>query len=215
MANENQSVDGGKPTGANSSDVMDRTPGDTIDLSGVRPSKGGRPKGSKDTKPRANSAQKIPTLERTERLPAGEVSPEDAEYLADTCVLLLESGDEIFARSLAQKLAKVAPERGEDFLRLHATVGLNEKDKRMLRHSIKAIVRKYALLGRFGPEILLVVFLGQYAYRQMKLYTFVQRTVEEKTKKGLPPANGSHHAPNPRRQPEEFPGPASVPIPPG
>src|SRR4051812_14423229 len=161
-----------QPEGTIGGNSMD---GGTVDLSAVKRGRG-RPPGSKSkTAPNSNAPKSAP---------AGvPVSDADAAFLSESCVLLLETGDEVIAKSLANRLAAACPERGDDFMRLHSQVGLNEKDKGMLRVSVAALVRKYAVLGRFGPEILLFVFVVQYGLRQVKLAKFVEQTIAEKKAK--------------------------------
>lgn len=72
-------------------------------------------------------------------------------------------------------------------MRLHSQVGMNDKDRAMLRTSIAALVRKYAVLGRFGPEILLFVFVIQYSLRQVKLAKFVQGAIDDKQRENKTP----------------------------
>lgn len=167
--------------------------GGTVDLSGVVKRGRGRPPGSKNG---SGNAKATP--------PASEpLSETDAVYLADTVVLLLESADEIIAKTLTNRLTKVAPERAADFAALRQQVGLNDKDRNMARQCVKALVKKYAILGRFGPELLMLVFLGQYSYRQLKLGSFVaDLELEHKKAAGARPVNGSQAR-------VEFPGPVN------
>lgn len=143
-----------------------------IDLSAVK--KRGRPPGSKN-KSNSDAEKHSPG--------SAPMSDVDAAFVAESCVLLLESTDEIIAKTLVEKLAKVAPERAQDFRDLQSKVGLNDKDRAMLRASVTAIVKKYAILGRFGPEILLLVFIAQYSYRQLKLSAFVTEICDAKNGK--------------------------------
>lgn len=164
-------TENGKPPG---SVPVNSNGGGTLDLGEIKRGRG-RPPGS------TNKAKSDNPGKTRESIPP--ISDADAEFLSEACVNLLECGDEIIARTLANKIAEVAPEHADEFKRLQADVGLNDKDKKMLRASVSAIAKKYAILGRFGPEILLLVFFGQYGYRQLKLAKFVNEVAEEAQKK--------------------------------
>lgn len=163
---------------------LDAGSGGKVDLSGV--AKTGVPTNPTTGKPLSRKNKEHPEYKprgpygAKSASPSAPVSDADAAFIAESCVLLLESGDELIAKTLARKLAKVAPEKAQDFIDLQKDVGLNEKDKGMLRASVSAIVKKYAILGRFGPEILLLVFLTQYSIRQIKLAHFVNEIVAER-----------------------------------
>jgi hypothetical protein len=161
MENENENSSGGISTATNGNG--------TVDLSQVKRGRG-RPPGSKNKTPTSDTAKSS--------APFTPLSDADAEFISEAVVNLLECGDEILARTLEQKLSNAIPEKLPDFRQLRQSVGLNEKDKKVLRSSVTALVKKYGVLGRFGPEILLIVFLGQYSYRQLQLMKFVEGEVK-------------------------------------
>lgn len=165
MATEINSPEGAKPLAASD--------GGSVDLSAVK-RKRGRPPGSK-----TKSVSDAPKSE-----PGGAQSATiDSRFLSDTAVCLLEIVDEVSAKVLTQRIRKVAPDKAEAFAELYAEVGLNEKDKRLVGMSVEAIARKYSMLAKFGPEVLLVAALSQYGLRQAKLYQFVNAVAAERKEK--------------------------------
>jgi hypothetical protein len=164
MANENGPVENGKQSAA--SDSV------SLDLSAVK-RKRGRPPGTK-TKPSNDTPKSEPR--------GAGASEVDAAFLGDTAVCLLEIVDEVSAKVLTARIRKVAPDKAEAFAELYAEVGLNDKDKRLVGLSVNAIARKYTLLAKFGPEVLLVAALSQYGLRQAKLHQFVAQVAAERAK---------------------------------
>jgi hypothetical protein len=162
MATQSDSSETAKPIAASD--------GGSLDLSAVK-RKRGRPPGSK-TKPN-------PDAPKSESGGAPSATG-DAKFLGDTAVCLLEIVDEISAKVLTQRIQKIAPDKAAAFAELYAEVGLNDKDKRLVGMSVEAIARKYTLLAKFGPEVLLVAALSQYGLRQAKLYQFVAKIGEER-----------------------------------
>lgn len=169
-----------KPTAANG--VPDAaSSGERVDLSSVKKRIGRPPGPNYPTDPRKKSHHG--PNEAKKPVATGTADPSvDAAFLSEAIVLLFETGDEIIARTLALKIESVAPDQSGAFMALRQTVGLNDKDKTMLRAVCLAIIKKYNILARFGPEILLLVWMVQYGYRQMKLAQFVNDLAEERKK---------------------------------
>lgn len=166
MAHEKPNLEGGKPIVADD--------GGSVDLSEVK-RKRGRPPGSKTKTTVSIDAQK--SAPRNEN-----ASTIDSRFLGETAITLLEIVDEVSAKVLTAKIKKVAPEKLDAFIELHSEVGLNDKDKKLVGMSVEAIARKYTLLARFGPEVLLVACLSQYGLRQARLHQFVSQIAAERAK---------------------------------
>lgn len=148
--------------------------GGKLDLQPIKRGRG-RPPGSGNKKAANNDAPKSQ--------PGGSPDSEsNAAFLADTAVCLLEIADEVNAKSLARKIKRVAPEKADEFVSLYSEVGLNEKDKKLVSVSVTAIAKKYSIIGKFGPEILLLAAVSQYGLRMARLHQFVNEIAEAKAK---------------------------------
>lgn len=172
MATENDNVDGGKP--------LATTDGGSVDLGAVKRKRGRPPGSGNKTKPSIESAKSESR--------GADTSTIDSRFLGDTAVCLLEIVDEVSARVLRNKIQKAAPDKLEAFVQLQAEVGLNDKDKKLVNLSVEAIARKYTLLSKFGPEVLLFASLSQYGLRQARLHQFVAQIAAERSKEKKPEA---------------------------
>jgi hypothetical protein len=166
MANETDTTAGG--IASTSSD------GGSVDLSAVK-RKRGRPPGSGN-----KTKSSIDTPKSESR--SADTSTIDSRFLGDTAVCLLEIVDEVSAKVLRSKIQKAAPDKLEAFIELQSEVGLNEKDKKLVGMSVEAIARKYTLLSKFGPEVLLFAAVSQYGLRQERLHQFVAQIAADRAK---------------------------------
>jgi hypothetical protein len=144
-----------------------------IDLSGVTRRGPGRPPGS-GKKTAENPAPRKPSPE--------PVSLADAEFVAETFVSIIEIGDELLQNRLLAIIAKQVPAKTEEFQELQKAVRFGARDKDLVKRCLIRIAQKYAFLGRFAPELLLLGVLAQYGLRQARLFKFVETMAEEAKK---------------------------------
>lgn len=162
MENSN---DNNLPIGA---DIADRKP-DPVAIDIPAPKKRGRPKGSSK---KGSDANPSPVAQTS----LGNSSPSraDPSYFVTTAIMLFELGDDYMRSRLMAKLTRYMPEKKTEFSGILDKQAFNEKDREMLTHTLTALALKYDILSKFGPEVGLVIFLGQYSFRMSSLFALVE-----------------------------------------
>lgn len=157
--------DSSVPIGA---DIADRKPEPAaIDI--PTPKKRGRPKGSGKKGGEGNPS---PVAQTSNSGPG--VARADPSYFVTTAIMLFELGDDYMRSRLLAKLARYMPEKKEEFIGILDKQAFNEKDREMLTHTLTALALKYDILSKFGPEVGIVIFLGQYSFRMSSLFALVE-----------------------------------------
>lgn len=161
MADENESG----PLHGNDSAERSAPP---VEINIPGPRKRGRPKGSGKGSAKSSSETSA-SPSSSPRAPSV-----DPVYIVSTLVMLFELADDYMRSRLVLKLRRYLPEKEKEFGEVLDKQAFNEKDREMLRHTLSALVAKYDILAAIGPEVGLIVFLGQYSFRMMSLNNLVE-----------------------------------------
>ncbi len=162
MADQPTSIPSGKPSPGPGSEAL---PPGTLKRGRGRPpgSKGSGLGGPKLAAPAPGAAPKV-----------GPVV--DTSFVQETAVSVLEIVDEGLAAIVTNRARRIMPpEHLATFLAMVEENKWDDGELILVKKSVGQIAAKYDWLNKYGPELLLVILLGQHGLKQARLMALVSR----------------------------------------
>jgi hypothetical protein len=111
---------------------------------------------------------------------SASVDPAIAAVIVDTLIQLVRLGDELWQKRLLGIVnAKLPPDVRATFSENIKSAAFCARDEQILRPLLLAVVMKYSVFAKLGPEAMAVLWFGQYLVRMSALSSTLEKAAKQ------------------------------------